>query len=343
MGIVKEDHSKIFTRFYQSANIKNSGGFGIGLSLVKKLVEKMNGSIDLVSEVNIGSIFKVSLPVKAENIALLTVDETTIYFGVSDKDENNNAPSSFLPNALIVDDNLEIIKFYNEIFKDRLNCTFAYDGLEALNKIKTEQFDVIIADYRMPKLDGLEFKEQINTIENYKNIPFIMVSAIQNEHTDNYIEKYDINDYLLKPFDKNELIARVNALVKQLFNKKHILESNMDLVDNTKTLHSEVIEKTKKIILENLNNPSLNVSFISDALGIHEKQLNKSLKEAIGLSTIKFIIEIRILKAYELIINKKFKTVSEVMFEVGFNSRTNFYDKFEKRFGITAGNLNKKY
>ena len=82
------------------------------------------------------------------------------------------------PKVLIVDDNLEMIMYLKEIFLDTLECTFAFNGLEALEKIKEHTFDLIISDLRMPLLSGAEFKEALNKIDAQKDIPFIMITAV---------------------------------------------------------------------------------------------------------------------------------------------------------------------
>lgn len=340
IGIPAGDQANVFDRFYQSQNNNNIGGFGIGLSLVKDLVNSLNGNIKLVSEEHKGSVFKINLPMQLKNIDLLISQENNI-FSFNSFETFTNTSKGNLPKALIIDDNLEMVGFYKQILEGVVNYVIAFDGLEAYNSIQEKDFDIIISDYRMPKINGLELKEKLNEIEKYRDIPYILISA--NTNLNDSVSVYNLTDYLIKPFHKNELISRISALIDQNYHKNNLLEEHNQPLQGTYNEHFELLEKVKKLILENLENPELSILYISENLGIHEKQLNRIMKKTAGLTTVKLLIEIRIQKAYEYIVNKKYKTLSQVMFAVGFNSRTNFYDKFEKRFGIKPGELKKKY
>ena len=194
----------------------------------------------------------------------------------------------------------------------------------------------------MPKMNGVAFKEKINKLKKHEKTPFLMITALDYNVNKDLKLSLGFNDYIVKPFDKNEIITRVKKLLKN-----DLYRGKLFSIDDHKTTYSntdsKIIEQINTIINENLTNPDLSVPFLSVALDIHEKKLNRMLQTNIGLTAIKVITEVRLLKAYDYIIKSEFKTISEVMYAVGFNSRPNFYNKFHKRFGIKPGDLKKKY
>jgi signal transduction histidine kinase len=127
-GISDDEKNNIFSRFYQTESNTSNSGFGIGLSLTNNLIKKLNGTIDLETKLNVGSVFKVEVPLIIDNYNLNTtqIDKNfnLICSNTSTEleiDKNNN-----LPKALVVDDNTEMIIYLKEIFSNFLNCTFRF-------------------------------------------------------------------------------------------------------------------------------------------------------------------------------------------------------------------------
>ena len=343
-GIEKSEKEKIFTRFYQTKNNRSTSGFGIGLSLIDELVKRLDGIITLETEINKGSIFSVELPFKLSNYTLntssiqndfklLTSDN---FLGTKTKESNN------YPKALIVDDNTEMISYLKEIFSDFIDCTFAFNGKEALRNVREKSFDLIISDLRMPEMDGAQFKKELNKIDHYKDIPFILITSVSNLTSLSLKNTLGFNEYIEKPFTKSEIISRVQFSLERTLNRKKILgldTANVDFESSSITL----VHQIKECILSNLTNPDFNVVVLSKACGYGQKKLNEILKYKLGLSLVNIILEIRLLKAYELIVKNRYPTLNEVMYAVGINSRSYFHKKFQDRFGIKAGDLKNKH
>ncbi len=151
-------------------------------------------------------------------------------------------------NILAVDDDKEIVKAI-EIYlgKENYKVYKAYDGEEALEQIKNNEIHLVILDVMMPKKDGLETLEEIR---KDKNIPVIMLSA-KSEDIDK-INGLNIgaDDYVTKPFNPIELIARVNALIRR-YTKFGAIEEN----DNQKLIKSEglvIDDELKKVIVDGI-------------------------------------------------------------------------------------------
>ena len=340
-GIADNEKEAIFSRFYQTeSNISNSG-FGIGLSLTNKLVKKLSGKISLETALNVGSVFKVELPLIIDNYNLNTtqIDENFNLLCCNystEIDKKNN-----LPKALVVDDNTEMIIYLKEIFSDFLDCTFAFNGKEALSEIKEQSFDIIISDLKMPIMNGMEFKNALNEKGASKDIPFIFMTSVIKDNAKD-INLLSFEDYIEKPFKKDEIISRIQFALEKTFNRKKLatpIGSDIEFDSSS----SELIKKVKNCILKNITNPNFNVAVLCETCGYGQKNLNEILKSKIGLSIVNTILEIRLLKAYDLIIKNRYETLKEIVYAVGMNSRPYFNKKFEMRFGIKPGELRKKY
>jgi signal transduction histidine kinase/DNA-binding response OmpR family regulator len=345
-GIPEEEKEMIFTRFYQTKQNTSTGGFGIGLSLIADLVNKLNGLVRVESEINVGSIFYVNLPYELNKYNLHTnfLEKEFNLISIEKCPAEDTEETTTYPKVLIVDDNLEMIAYLKEIFLDTLECTFAFNGLEALEKIKEHTFDLIISDLRMPLLSGAEFKEALNKIDAQKDIPFIMITAVFYNKLEDLKNTLNLNEYLEKPFSKDEILSRVQYILERTLNRKKILNLEPVTQDevNFDSSSAALVEKIKECILLNLTNPEFNVTMLSKMCGYEQKKLNQILKSKLGLNLVNIILEVRLLKAYEYIVKSKFPTINEVMYAVGINSRSYFSKKFEERFGLKVRELRKK-
>lgn len=139
---------------------------------------------------------------------------------------------------LIVDDEImirEVVKEYAKLSNHE--CFEANDGLEALEMVKKEDFDLIILDIMMPRLDGFSTCKRIKEM---KDIPIIMLSARQEEHDKLFSFDIGVDDYVTKPFSPKELMARIEVVIKR--NKKH--ESDLLVFD---TLVIDIKGRTVKV------------------------------------------------------------------------------------------------
>ena len=343
-GIEKDEKEKIFTRFYQTKKNRTTAGFGIGLSLIDELVKRLNGTITLETEINKGSVFRVEIPFKLSNYTLNTSSiQNDFKLLTSDNSlDTKTKESNNYPKALIVDDNTEMISYLKDIFSGFIDCTFAFNGKEALRNVREKSFDLIISDLRMPEMDGAQFKKELNKIDHYKDIPFILITSVSNLKSLTLKNTLGFNEYIEKPFTKSEIISRVQFSLERTLNRKKILGLDTTNVD-FESSSINLVHQIKECILSNLTNPDFNVVILSKACGYGQKKLNEILKYKLGLSLVNVILEIRLLKAYELIVKNRYPTLNEVMYAVGINSRSYFHKKFQDRFGIKAGDLKNKY
>jgi signal transduction histidine kinase/DNA-binding response OmpR family regulator len=341
IGIDKEEQKLIFDRFYQSENHLVTGGFGIGLSLVHELVTKLNGTIQLDSEKHVGSVFTIQLPLAIKNHLLYVNECNYEYQSIVNSVVATTTTESNLPKILIVDDSIEMIGYLKELLSPILNCTFAFDGAQALKFAKHTQYDIILTDLRMPLVDGHELKTTLDTFENYQAVPYIVMTASAEEYVENHKDELGINDYVIKPFESMELITRINFHLEKNIYKKQLQSTESEVIDFNGA-YSEFMEKINKIILENISNNDFTINELAQQCGYSRKQFTQIVQEQTGLTPVKVILEVRMQKAYKLIVIDKYQSINEVYYAVGINSRTYFNKVFTKRFGVKPGELIKK-
>ena len=208
IGIEKDRVSAIFQPFVQAdgTTTRRFGGTGLGTTISKQLVELMGGTINLVSEINKGTCFYFSLPLKVGD------EEKIDYF---------DGLHTQLPalRILVVDDieqNTELLSLL--LSRDHHVVTKASNGLEAIDTFKQHDFDVILMDIHMPECDGIEASIKIREIEKQqqlKNIPIIALTASVLQQDKLLAKKAGMNGFANKPIDINQLnqeIAQVLGL-----------------------------------------------------------------------------------------------------------------------------------
>jgi PleD family two-component response regulator len=149
--------------------------------------------------------------------------------------------------------------YLKEIFSGFLDCTFAFNGKEAIIKVKDTAFDLIISDVRMPEMDGFQFKKALNETSDYREIPFILISSVSDKTSKKLQTELGINEYLEKPFTKNEIISRVQLSLERTLNRKKIVgEKNTTVFDSSS---DKLIEEIKECIITNKS--SIECKFVS--------------------------------------------------------------------------------
>lgn len=332
-GIHPDDLPYVFERFYQSEQASETlqGGTGIGLALSKELAELMKGKIIAKSVLNEGSTFELIIPA-AETEAGNQEQYETDKLELTDSLFTPLFINGEQPKILIVEDNYEMSRYLNELLSVDYNCHVAYDGEEALKLLKQHQFDLISADIMMPNMDGFTFREEVNKLEHYQDIPFIMLTARAIEADKLKGLQLGVDDYITKPFSKLELKARIYNLLQNKIQRSD-WRNNQEEQNETPTVEISFLSQVEQIVLGNIDNTNFKVSELADAMNYSQRQLSRILKKHIGLSPVAYILEIRLQKARQLLEQRKFNSVKEVQFAVGIDSPSYFTTKFKARFG----------
>jgi len=346
-GISDSDLPHIFNRFYQvnDPNFTTSGS-GIGLSICKEITDLHGGSIQVTSSLGLGSEFEVLLPTQLKVAAVNTEDnlleikqQSTIALNSSQIKEEVKQKIGLIKRILLVDDNPDMRVFIQSILASNYVVQQVMDGREAMNHLEKYEIDLIIADIMMPKMDGNQLASKIKEHSKWKSIPFITLSAMSDQQTKIEFLRAGVDDYLIKPFDPRELIARI---VNLLENAEHRKNSNHKKEDGDVSFDDKIMAKLTKEVHDNISDSDYKVEKLASAITLSEIQLDRYLSSATGLTPANFIKEIRLQQAFELARVNAFKTVAELSYAVGFQHPSYFIKVFEARFGRRPTDIMKK-
>jgi len=190
----------------------------------------------------------------------------------------------------------------------------------------------------MPEMDGFTFLEQLKKKEAWQFIPVIMLTARTNTADKLKALTIGIDDYITKPFQADELIARVKRLLENVAMREKMAVSvgSFDIGIDLPELESADMKWLKQLeqaAFDKVLTPNFNVMMLASEMAVSERQLNRKLKNLTGLTPGNYINEIRLQTARNLLENKSYQTVAEVAYAIGFSTPKYFSTIFQKRFG----------
>lgn len=334
IGIPSQKIERIFDRFYQveDSSIRRAEGTGIGLSLVKELIEILNGEITVESKEGDGSSFLCTFPISNNaplNDAKFTDKEV---FNIA-KNELESLAQGNKPLILIVEDNKDITYYIIKCLKENYQIKTAINGQEGLNKAFEEIPDFIISDIMMPEMDGFELCQKLKQDKRTSHIPLLLLTAkIDDEARLEGLSK-GADAYLSKPFKKEELEIRIKKML-ELRQKllKHYSDNENAQLKKIRTIEDEFLVELREIILNNLDNKAFDTPFFVRKSGMSSSSLHRKLTALTGKSANKFINSVRLQKAKELL-DERNLSISQIALEVGYNDLSYFSASFKKEFG----------
>lgn len=355
-GIPTKNIPYIFDRYYQTPNTtyKTHEGFGLGLALVKEIVSKHGGKTWVTSVFGQGSEFGINLKkitnsgnlVETEDFSDMPyIKEKQKVFGALENlvtkgnplvtlDIENNPEQSEIA-VLIVDDHPEIRAYIKDIIETKYKVLEAVDGQKALEILAKEQVAIIITDLMMPFFDGFELLKKLREDEKLKTIPALVVSARTTDEDKRKVLSSGINDFLSKPFNAQELLQRIENLLRA---KETWNNSNEDAIFiNNKTnlddAQKSMIKKVESLILDKIDDPNLSVLDLANELIASERQVYRMIKKLTELTPFEYIKEVRWQYVQYLFKNNKVSNSSEAARNIGMNNVSHFKAQYKKRFG----------
>ena len=340
-GMNEEELKKIFKPFYQAS--ENKPGTGIGLSIVKGIVEAHHGQVNVTSQPGKGSSFIITLPRKQEN--LVTEEEENQATNPIPEDiipeQNDTAATSqkVLPIMLIVDDNEDMLNFLSSHFQTSYTIATAVDGVDALNKLKEQEVALIISDWMMPNMNGIDLCKAVRNNQLTSHIPFIMLTAKTDTEAKITSMNCGADAYIEKPFSLQYLEACIKNLLelrlqlRQKFSQMPTVSINSIAANQSDKVF---LEKMNHLIEENLNNEELSVDFLAEKLCISRSGLFVKIKGLANTTPNEMIQIIRLKKAASLLLENQYR-INEVSYMVGFNNPSYFSKCFQKQFGMKPG------
>lgn len=341
-GISEENKDLIFEKYYRINQSGKISGSGIGLSFVKELVDLLQGSIEVSSKENKGSVFQVRLPYPgAENGKnVFQVEEglsSAKILPLNGEILKRAAESKKKATLLIVEDNYEIKKLITEIFSKEYKVIHAENGLEGLLKAKENLPDLIISDVMMPIKDGNEMCEELKQNDLTNHIPIIMLTAKEGLKNKLIGLQKGADSYLSKPFSVEELKTTVTSLISQRhklrehYSKNPLFSASQE---NMVSADEVFIKVNTENVVKNLSNEKFSVEDLAELAMMSRFTLIRKFKSVLNTTPNEFIQRIRLETAKNMLVNKV-ASISEIAYRVGFASVTYFSSSFKKHYGVS--------
>lgn len=334
IGIAKKDIDLIYDRFYQAKNdINKAGGSGVGLAFSKEIIELHQGKLTVESKLDKGSTFIVMLPKASKINTKENLEETTVQNTYEESFTHKKVISSEVTKPytiLIVDDNFEMRAYLKSILNN-YTCFEAENGKEALDILSKEKIDFIVTDYMMPVMNGLTLIENIK--EKKINVPILMLTARTDSKSKLKVLRLGIDDYLNKPFEKEELLIRIQNALNNSINRTTFIEENT--IEKKELSQSNLwIKKVQKFINEQCSNPNMTQEDIAQHFNTSRSSLNRKIKAATGLTPNQLITEIKLQKARSIVEQNPSVLLKTLALEVGYLHSTHFSKIYKQRFGV---------
>jgi signal transduction histidine kinase/ligand-binding sensor domain-containing protein/DNA-binding response OmpR family regulator len=344
IGIAEEDLPHIFNRFHQVNNDYQYQGTGIGLALVKELVGLMDGKIQVKSQLEEGTTFIIQLPVQ-NNAPLFSGPPKIQNKGIEPSPEvvipliqDQEIAEDGLPVLLIIEDNIDIIHYLQSCLSGQYQLLISRNGAEGLEKAFEKVPDIVISDVMMPKMDGFELCATLKEDSRTNHIPVILLTAKTTVGDKLKGLSSGADAYLTKPFEKKELLIRLDKLLatRQTLQQKYLEELNTGInqPSTTESPSQHFVHKVEQLVLEHLSDDSFSVNELATLVHLSRSQLHRKIKALTGMPASNYIRHIRLLKAKELLQTTD-ESVSEILYQVGFNSPAYFSQAYKKAFGIS--------
>lgn len=363
IGIATEKQRSLFQRFETLVkhNILQPSS-GIGLSLVKEMVDMLHGGIEVYSQLGQGSTFTITLPLKKDifeqdnqaEFILDDSDSTTIQDAEQAWEEDETAKKEDSFSILIVEDNKELRGFLKNILSENYQVIESGHGEEGLQHACEDLPDLIISDVMMPVMDGLEMVKQIKENRDICHIPIILLSA--KSSLDDRIAGLEqgIDDYITKPFSATYLKTRIASLLQQRKDLQEMYRAKLsegrkisetDLLTPSQpqitSYDEQFMQHVMQFMEEQMDNSELTIDDFAEKLLLSRTLFYRKLKSLIGLTPIDFVREIRIKRAMQLIDSGEFN-FSQIAYMTGFNDPKYFGKCFKKVTGITPSEYKEK-
>lgn len=345
VGIDSEFHAQVFERYYQGALGENVSqpGTGIGLALVKELIALHHGDITLTSQLGQGCSFILWLKRGSEHFNASQLTESIVLHDSSfsdyelpkklPKDEGEySAEEQDITTVLVVDDNIELRQFIALKLSGYYRIIQAQDGEEGLAKATALLPDLIISDVMMPKMDGVEMLRELRKRQLTNTIPLILLTAKSAKRDTVLGLQTGADDYISKPFDTSELIARVDGLIKSRKLIRTKLQSEFLISQNPLVNADDFANKMRIEVIAHITEPDFTIDHLAESLNMSRRSLSRKCQEKCQQSVNQFITEIRMQTALTLL-NENKLSISEIAYGTGYESLSYFSRTFKKFYG----------
>lgn len=378
----------IFKAFYyhEKTHERWPSGTGVGLHITERILNAHSASIKVQSEVGLGSEFTVRFLKGRGHLASImasngnaqqgkTANHNDHQIETREPDERQAEHNRFDSEAdastednlaaqdneklvLIVEDNVQMRRYIRRHLANDFRLIEAEDGEEGLALAQQSVPDLILSDLMMPKISGLELAEKIHQSESTSHIPFILLTSKADANLKRASYENGVDDYITKPFDAIELVARINnrialrANLKQHFQNQISADSKAQTNESKSSINPsiETVLKTEQsfltrlddYVLDNITQANLRISAIAEHFHMSERSLSRKLNAIVGSSPKQYLMSIRLKHAETLLIKSEY-SLKEIVVSAGFNDSAHFSRVFKTHYGLTPSNYRKQH
>jgi Signal transduction histidine kinase len=317
-GIPEVDLPHIFDRFHQVRGGNGYQGIGIGLALVKQLVEGHGGRISVISEVGIGTEFRVELP-QHDDVPILAplngdVEPVSTAFRAADRivrfigqEPEERVVGAGEQTILVVDDEDDMRRYIVSVLQDEYRIIQTASGQKALDVLEREKPALAVIDYMMPGMDGVELCRRIRENPKFENFRILVLTARNDESSKVTALEAGATDYLTKPFSALELRARIRNHMGAALNERKLKEQFEELQrihEKLKRMRAQIVQSEQMNalgalsagLLHEINNP-LNITLTALEFAMNQRAMDPTeLKEVLedvrsGMERIRDVIQ----------------------------------------------------
>lgn len=356
IGIPKDKLSHIFERFVQASRAvdTNMKGSGIGLSICRDIVALHHGEIAVDSRQGEGTVFSVKLRLGNAHFGMEQIDFSgagqsktdymvSDYTSIDKERRTDVRPPEGAQKILLVEDNRELRLFMYNSLIETYHVIEADDGVEALEKIRSQMPDIVVTDLMMPRMDGIELIGKVRHDFTISHIPIVMLTARHSPDDRVKAMEYGADGYITKPFSIELLLVRIDNLLTQrrkLFEKFSTQSARNKVVELAvgdvvvTDRDEEFMKEVMSWLGDNIENSGLTIDQLASHLGLGRTTMYNKLKSLTGKSPVELIKEFRITKSKLLLRTGQF-SVSEVAYRVGFSDPGYFSRCFREMFHMS--------
>ena len=353
-GMDKETAAHIFEPFYQAETDTQNIGTGIGLALVKQLIDKLGGTITVESRTERGTLFQIALPIhqdiKQKEVKEQQPGTVPVVPYQSETIPTDSGEAGNECRILIIEDNPDVAAYIGSHLSGQYAIFYAANGREGLEKSQSLVPDLIVTDLMMPETDGLEVCRQVRANEVTNHIPIIIITAKITEEERLKGLEAGADAYLTKPFNAEELRIRVSKLLesRRLLQKKYsrLMSQDKDNEDDSEQpckADLRFLIKVSDIVFTQLNgNHETSVPLIASMMCMSNSQFYRKMVAVTGSTPVAYIQRVKIKRAMKIMDEDDKISMAEVATRCGFDVYPNFVRAFKNVSGITPTEYRKK-